>query len=109
MAPKRIVISKSKALLTIDWQNGDSSKYSFIQLRAACPCAECQAHHEDNKNPKSSEILHIPIMEERSLEIVRVERVGNYGLQIYWSDGHSHGIYSWAYLMALCPPIQKVG
>lgn len=108
MAPIRIVVSRSKALLMIEWQNGDSSEYPISGLRAACPCAECQGGHENMGKTGSREMLSIPLREERTLEIVRVERIGNYGLQVYWSDGHSHGIYSWSYLRELCPPKQKV-
>ena len=33
----------------------------------------------------------------------RVELVGNYALQFFWSDGHNTGIYTWDYLYRLCP------
>ena len=33
----------------------------------------------------------------------RAELVGHYALQIFWSDGHSTGIYTFEYLRGLCP------
>jgi len=33
----------------------------------------------------------------------KAELVGRYALQIYWSDGHSSGIYTFDYLRGLCP------
>ncbi|MBZ0307403.1 MAG: DUF971 domain-containing protein, partial [Anaerolineae bacterium] len=29
--------------------------------------------------------------------------VGNYALQFTWDDGHHTGIYTWEYLLRLCP------
>ncbi len=39
----------------------------------------------------------------RPLKPNRAELVGRYALQIFWSDGHSTGIYSFHYLRELCP------
>ncbi len=33
-------------------------------------------------------------LSQRSFEIVRLAEVGTYGLQVYWADGHSTGIFS---------------
>jgi DUF971 family protein len=35
--------------------------------------------------------------------------VGNYAMQLAWSDGHDTGIYSWDALRALCPCPQCSG
>jgi DUF971 family protein len=29
--------------------------------------------------------------------------VGRYGVQVYWNDGHSSGIYTFSYLREFCP------
>lgn len=39
--------------------------------------------------------------------VEKVEIVGNYALQFYWSDGHHTGIYTWDYLYRLCPPEER--
>jgi DUF971 family protein len=105
--PKRITISRSKGTLQVDWNDGESCEYSLGELRAACPCAECQGSHEGTSPPSSTEILEIPVIDTRSTELDRVEQVGNYALQLYWKDGHSYGIYSWEYLRMLSSMKEK--
>ncbi|MCX8006129.1 MAG: gamma-butyrobetaine hydroxylase-like domain-containing protein, partial [Burkholderiaceae bacterium] len=38
---------------------------------------------------------------KRDVTIERLEPVGQYAVQPFFSDGHSSGIYSWAYLYEL--------
>lgn len=40
---------------------------------------------------------------DEELNIERIEPVGGYALQFYWSDGHSTGIYTWEMLRTACP------
>ena len=37
------------------------------------------------------------------LKMLNVEPVGSYAFKIYWSDGHSTGIYSYDHLRKICP------
>ena len=37
------------------------------------------------------------------LKLQKADLVGRYALQMYWSDGHSTGIYTFDYLRDLCP------
>ena len=53
--------------------------------------------------PGSPDMLELPLIDTRSTEMVELQRVGNYAIQIIWQDGHSAGIYSWEYLRELCP------
>ena len=103
LAPKRIVASRSKGILSIEWSDGVSCDYPISGLRAACPCAECRGGHDKMGKPGSPEMLEIPIINKASTELVRIEQVGNYAIQLHWKDGHSFGIYSWLYLRELCP------
>jgi DUF971 family protein len=105
--PKRIAVSHSVGILTIEWQDGSSSKYPISSLRAACPCAECRAGKENQNKPTSSEMLEIPVINQASTDLVGLEQVGNYGIQLHWKDGHSYGIYTWEYLRNLCPEMQE--
>ncbi len=34
-------------------------------------------------------------------EVKNIEVVGDYAIQITWTDGHNTGIYSWEYLLKL--------
>jgi hypothetical protein len=39
----------------------------------------------------------------RSYEIQDAQIVGNYAIQFSWDDGHNSGIYTWDYLLRICP------
>lgn len=73
----------------------DSEIYlGLAMMRRACPCAVCQGE------PDAMGRVYRPIVEHGAgaFELKRFELVGGYGLQLYWADGHSTGIYSMAYL-----------
>ncbi len=36
-------------------------------------------------------------------EMEKIDSVGTYAISIRWQDGHEFGIFTWAYLRALCP------
>ena len=101
--PKKISASHSQGVLSIEWDDGHFSVYPFAGLRAACPCAECRGGHANMGQPGSADLLEIPLQPVQSAELEKLEKVGNYALQITWKDGHSFGIYSWDYLRELCP------
>ena len=91
--PTGVTVEKDRAQLQVMWADGRESVYSFEQLRAACPCAECQAHRSQT-DPLSRATLV-------SIGLGSVELVGNYAIQLIWDDGHRFGIYSWEYLRQL--------
>ena len=99
--PKKISASRSRGVLSIEWDDGHVSEYPFVGLRAACPCADCRGGHANMGQPGSADLLEIPLQQVQSAELEKLEKVGNYALQITWKDGHSFGIYSWEYLMNL--------
>ena len=63
-------------------------------LRDGCPCADCV---EEGTGRKLLDPSTIP----QDIHPVGVSAVGNYAVQIDWSDGHSTGIYTWATLRAI--------
>jgi DUF971 family protein len=79
------------------WPDGFAATLSGFALRDACPCASCVEEGTGKKilDPKS-----IP----EDIRPDRVAPVGNYAVQIFWSDGHSSGIYTWDSLRRLCTP-----
>ena len=85
--PESIELSERGELL-IEWSGGIRSVISPLTLRDKCPCASCV---EEGTGRKILDRASIP-PDIRPLE---VRGVGNYAIQIQWSDGHSTGIYSW--------------
>jgi DUF971 family protein len=101
--PKDITASKSERKLTIVWQDGHTSQYSFSLLRHACPCAECRGGHENMGSEPNEEVFAMPDEDTPATRMRSIEGVGAYAITIAWEDGHHYGIYNWDYLRALCP------
>jgi DUF971 family protein len=97
--PEHIAISKSRGI-NIDWKDGHKSSFDVIYLRDHCPCASCTGSHGTPPRPKTAE-SPFPMFAPR-LKMESVEPVGNYGIRIVWSDGHSTGIYSFDHFRKIC-------
>jgi DUF971 family protein len=61
-------------------------------LRVHSPSAEVKGH-----GPRQ-EVLQFG---KKDVQISQLERAGNYGLKIHFSDGHNTGIYTWDYIYEL--------
>jgi len=107
--PREIKASRTQGTLTIIWQDGHRSEYRFVDLRAACPCAECQGTHGGGTTKEDKLDLSLPLRSEKATELESLEQVGNYALQISWRDGHRFGIYTWEYLLSICPCDEHAG
>jgi len=95
----------SGAGVDIAWSDGHASHYDFTYLRERCPCATCNDEREIRKAfsaavPAAPAAL--PIFKPRP-RAQAATSVGNYAIQISYSDGHGTGIYSYDYLRTLCP------
>jgi DUF971 family protein len=83
--------------LAIAWSDGVETFFPFEVLRAASPSAENQGerdifgHQYGGDGPKQ-----FP-----GVTVLGWQRVGNYALQIEFSDGHRTGLYSFDYLRKL--------
>ncbi|HVR42663.1 MAG TPA: DUF971 domain-containing protein [Thermoanaerobaculia bacterium] len=86
--------------LAIVWDDGHESYYPLEQLRRHCPCAVCSGEPDLFGNVARGPA---PRYTDESFEATSVERVGNYGLQIGWKDGHPFGIWTLERLRSLCP------
>jgi DUF971 family protein len=94
----------------IVWADHHTSHYDFVYLREQCPCAMCN----DERQKKESMAVHagggpafgtgavLPMFKPRPTARA-AKAVGNYALQIDFSDGHTTGIYSYDYLRTICP------
>jgi DUF971 family protein len=93
-APQRIRILKSEGVVEILWAPGRCRRYPFKFLRCECPCAGCV-------NEFTGERTLDPVKVPDDVAPQGAEFSGNYALKIYWSDGHSTGLYSWETLERL--------
>ncbi len=82
--------------LRITWRDGHVSEYPVIYLRFCCPCAHCVDEVTGNRRIDAGSI-------PGDVKPVHLESVGNYAINIEWTDGHDTGIYAFEYLRDLCP------
>ncbi len=85
-------IRKKSAVLELSYSNNECLSLSFELLRVYSPSAEVRGHNGQHS------VLQVG---KSDVQIKHIETVGNYGIQIYFDDGHSTGIYSWPYLYDL--------
>ncbi len=86
--------------IQIRWNSGEEAVYPARFLRGQCPCATCVDEVTGNRivNESALPILVYP---------TKIEPVGRYAIQVFWSDGHSTGIYTWERLYGLLPELRK--
>lgn len=92
--PIPIDIELHQRTKTLELIYSQSERYSLSceYLRVFSPSAEVKGHGP------GQEVLQIGKI---NTTIKGVNPVGNYALQLLFSDGHDSGIYSWAYLYEL--------
>jgi DUF971 family protein len=88
--------------LALAFADGFEAYLPLPMLRRACPCAVCQGEPDAMGRVIRPKVEYGP----RAFELVKFDLVGGYAIQPYWADGHSSGIYSFAYLQKLAdlPP-----
>ncbi|HUJ30611.1 MAG TPA: DUF971 domain-containing protein [Candidatus Acidoferrum sp.] len=84
----------------ITWSDGHTSRYDFPYLRDHCPCALC--NDERMKKDKLSSSPALPMFKPR-VKAKSATAVGNYAVQIEFTDGHATGIFSFEHLREICP------
>ena len=87
----------------ITWSDQHASRYDFPYLRDHCPCALCNDEREKKtKGGASSSTALLPMYKPR-VTAKSANAVGNYALQIQFSDSHATGIFSFEHLREICP------
>ncbi len=89
-------------VLLIKWSDGQQRRYSFHELRDACPCATCREKRTGEQSAPAPMLL--PILSAAETEPLRIEGmkpVGNYAYTIAFSDGHDTGIFPFELLQQL--------
>jgi len=87
--------------VAITWSDGHTSHYDFPYLRDHCPCATCNDERL-RKSQQKPETVVLPMYKER-VKARAAKAVGNYAIQIEFSDAHATGIYSFDCLREICP------
>jgi ATP-binding protein involved in chromosome partitioning len=80
------IIGLGKPEVRFVWDEGDEDVYSARDLRIRCTCALCQSE-------VTGERLLDPKTVPEDLTIADMHLVGNYGVGIHFSDGHTTGIF----------------
>ena len=86
----------------ITWSDGHVSRYTFPYLRDHCPCATCNDERGRRAQDQTRSAELLPMYKPR-VTAKSATSVGNYAIQIQFSDSHSTGIYSFAALREMCP------
>ena len=87
--PTEIKLHQKSRVLEITYADGKTISLPCEFLRVHSPSAEVRGHGP------GQEVLQIG---KREVAIARIEPVGTYAVQLYFSDGHDTGIYSWELL-----------
>jgi ATP-binding protein involved in chromosome partitioning len=91
-----LAVHRGEREIVITWAEGHRAAYPARYLRLRCRCAQCQ-----------EEMTGRPILDPASvseeIQANRVSLVGGYAIRIDWSDGHDTGIYTFEYLLEVCP------
>ena len=91
-APEAINYSQSRRILTISFPESDPVELSAELLRVLSPSAEVQGHGP------GQEVLQTG---KQGVSITDMQPIGHYAVQLSFDDGHSSGLYTWAYLAQL--------
>ncbi len=88
--------------VAVTWSDGHASRYTFPYLRDHCPCATCNDEREKKAHEPPGAANPLPMFKPR-VTAKSATSVGNYAIQIQFSDGHATGIYSFGVLREMCP------
>jgi len=96
LSPKKI--NRIEGKLEITWNDDSTSEIDIKLLRDECPCVHCKGESVifDSYIPIKS-----PFKEAGFYEIDKIEKIGNYAVQVIWKDKHNTGIYSWEMLKSI--------
>ena len=84
--PTEIKLHQTSRVLEITYADGKTFNLSCEFLRVHSPSAEVRGHGP------GQEVLQAG---KQDVAINGIEPVGTYAVQLYFSDGHDTGIYSW--------------
>ena len=90
--PLTISLHKQSKFLEIVYDDGASFKLPCEYLRVFSPSADVKGHGP------GQEVLQTG---KETVNISKIEPVGNYAVRLVFDDGHETGLYTWDYLYDL--------
>jgi DUF971 family protein len=87
--PTEIRLNPAKDQLRVGFGSGEAFTFPAEFLRVHSPSAEVTGHGADQRKILGG---------KRHVIITGIEPTGHYAVRLTFSDGHSTGIYTWAYL-----------
>ena len=84
--PSGITLHQKSQVLEVSFPDGKTFRLPSEFLRVYSPSAEVRGHGPGQEVLQSG---------KRDVQILAVEPVGSYAVQLRFSDGHDTGIYSW--------------
>ena len=91
--PLDIKLHKLSKTLELVYSDSEQYELSCEYLRVYSPSAEVKGHGP------GQEVLQVGKI---NTGITKIQAVGNYAVQLFFTDEHDSGIYSWDYLYELC-------
>lgn len=91
--PSGIELHQASKALELIYKDNERYSLSCEYLRVYSPSAEVRGHGPGQEVLQTGKI---------NVAIDAIQPVGNYALQLIFSDGHDSGIFSWDYLYQLC-------
>lgn len=76
------------------WPDGVTHVLPAFDLRADCWCAMCINESTGQKTLRTESL-------PKDVHPLAIKPVGNYAIQIEWSDGHRTGLYTYQHLREL--------
>ncbi|VAX38949.1 hypothetical protein MNBD_PLANCTO02-869 [hydrothermal vent metagenome] len=95
VVPSHIKAHQKDGELELQWADSSACRLKYTLLRGECPCANCISEHTGER------LLDLTTIPEE-IHPTKIQLTGNYALQIFWSDNHNTGMYTWEHLMKLC-------
>lgn len=92
-APKDIYFDGK---MNIIWKDGSHTVYDYWELRTSCPCADCV---DEWTGEKTLDDATVP----KDIRPVQSAYIGNYAIEILWSDDHDSGIFTFENLRDTFP------
>ena len=84
--PTEIKLHTQSRILDITFSDGKAFQFPCEFLRVHSPSAEVSGHGP------GQEVLQAG---KKKVSITKIEPVGNYAIQLNFTDGHNTGLYSW--------------